>query len=239
MSPTSEAQARILGRVRAGLARERDDAARAAAVRARLASPPRGVIPARARGERPALVERFVANLEKEFGTVERLRDAVEVPGRVAAWLAARNLPARLAAAPHPELLALPWADRPALAVRFGRAEADDAASLTACFAAVAETGTLVLASGPDHPTTLGLLPEAHLVLLRTSRIVGAFEEAWDLLRAERGRTDSSMPAPRRVMPRAVMLVTGPSRSADIEQTLELGAHGPRALHVLLLEDEG
>lgn len=239
MSTAAEARARILGRIRAGLPRDRDDGARAEAVRARLANPPRGLIPERAKGERAALIDRFVANLEQEFGTVARLADAAAVPGHVAAWLAARNLPARLAAAPHPDLLALPWADRPSLAVRFGRAEPDDAASLTACFAAVAETGTLVLTSGPDHPTTLNLLPEAHLVLLRASRIVGAFEEAWDLLRAERGRADEALPAGRRVMPRTVMLVTGPSRSADIEQTLELGAHGPRSLHVILLEDEG
>ena len=55
---------------------------------------------------------------------------------------------------------------------------------------------------------------------------VGAYEEAWDLLRSELG-----------AMPRNVMLVTGPSRSADIEQTLELGAHGPRRLHVVLVDD--
>ena len=68
-------------------------------------------------------------------------------------------------------------------------------------------------------------------MFLRTSRIVGAYEEAWDLLRAEKGEGAA-------FMPRNVMLVTGPSRSADIEQTLELGAHGPRRLHIVLLEDD-
>ena len=63
--------------------------------------------------------------------------------------------------------------------------------------------------------------------MLRASRIVGPYEDAWDLLRREIGG-----------MPRNVMLVTGPSRSADIEQTLELGAHGPRRLHVVLIEDD-
>jgi L-lactate dehydrogenase complex protein LldG len=63
--------------------------------------------------------------------------------------------------------------------------------------------------------------------------VVGAFEAAWDLLRSE--RVD---PVSAGFMPRNVMLVTGPSRSADIESTLELGAHGPRRLHVVLVEDD-
>ncbi|MBV8398314.1 MAG: LUD domain-containing protein, partial [Acetobacteraceae bacterium] len=93
------------------------------------------------------------------------------------------------------------------------------------------ETGTVMLPSSPERPTTLNLLAETEIVLLRTSRIVGAYEEAWDLLRAERGGGDG-------FMPRNVMLVTGPSRSADIEQALELGAHGLRRLHVVLIEDD-
>ena len=64
----------------------------------------------------------------------------------------------------------------------------------------------------------------------RATRVVGAYEDAWDMLRA-------AEPGPF-AMPRNVMLVTGPSRSADIEQTLELGAHGPRRLHVLLIDDD-
>ena len=82
-----------------------------------------------------------------------------------------------------------------------------------------------MLPSAPERPTTLNLLPDTAIAVLRASRLVGALEEAWDLLREDAG-----------VMPRNVMLVTGPSRSADIEQTLELGAHGPRRLHVVLIE---
>ena len=98
-------------------------------------------------------------------------------------------------------------------------------------FAAIAETGTLMLPSDPARPTTLNLLPDTEIAILRTSRVVGAYEEAWDLLRAEASEGE-------RFMPRNVMLVTGPSRSADIEQALELGAHGPRRLHVVLIEDD-
>ena len=112
------------------------------------------------------------------------------------------------------------------LEIREGRAAATDAVSVQHAFAGIAETGTLMLPSGPSRPATLNLLADTAIAVLRASAIVGAYEEAWDKLRAEVG-----------AMPRNVMLVTGPSRSADIEQTLELGAHGPRRLHVVLVED--
>jgi L-lactate dehydrogenase complex protein LldG len=134
---------------------------------------------------------------------------------------------------PHPELREIPWSERPLLKLRYGRAESTDLVSFQHGYAGIAETGTLMLPGGPDRPTTLNLLADTEIVLLRTSRLVGAYEEGWDLLRSERNGHE-----PTGFMPRNVMLVTGPSRSADIEQVLELGAHGPRRLHVLLLEDE-
>jgi L-lactate dehydrogenase complex protein LldG len=127
--------------------------------------------------------------------------------------------------APHPELQAIPWDSRPLLEIRQGRAEATDAVSVQHAFAGIAETGTLMLPSSSQRPVTLNLLADTEVVLLRASAVVGAYEEGWDRLRTEIGG-----------MPRNVMFVTGPSRSADIEQTLELGAHGPRRLHVVLVD---
>ena len=192
----------------------------------RLERHPRHLIPARSRLPHAGQIDLFVANVEKEFGSVTRVPDADAVPEAVADYLAAQNLPSRLVMAGHAELAAIPWSARPLLDIRVGRAEASDAVSVQLGFAAIAETGTLMLPSAPERPTTLNLLADTEIVVLRSSRVVGAYEEAWDLLRAELGG-----------MPRNVMLVTGPSRSADIEQTLELGAHGPRRLHVVLIED--
>ena len=192
----------------------------------RLERHPRHLIPARSRLPHAGQIDLFVANVEKEFGSVTRVPDADAVPEAVADYLAAQNLPSRLVMAGHAELAAIPWSARPLLDIRVGRAEASDAVSVQHGFAAIAETGTLMLPSAPERPTTLNLLADTEIVVLRSSRVVGAYEEAWDLLRAELGG-----------MPRNVMLVTGPSRSADIEQTLELGAHGPRRLHVVLIED--
>ncbi|MDE2517709.1 MAG: LUD domain-containing protein [Rhodospirillales bacterium] len=216
----------VLDAIRRGLRRGPLPADQRAMLQSRLDAHPRHLIPARSRLDRPGQVALFLRNLEKEFATFSRVADAAAVPAAIAEYLAQQNLPSDIAIAPHPELQALPWAERPMLRLREGRAKASDAVSVQHAFAAIAETGTLMLPSAPERPTTLNLLPDTAIAVLRASRLVGALEEAWTLLRDELGG-----------MPRNVMLVTGPSRSADIEQTLELGAHGPRRLHVVLIDD--
>jgi L-lactate dehydrogenase complex protein LldG len=216
----------ILTAIRRGLKRGTLPPDQATMLRGRMAAHPRHLIPARSRLPHPEQVDLFVRNVEKEFGSVIRVADLDAVPGAVADYLAAQNLPGRMVMAPHPELRAIPWSARPMLEVREGRAEATDAVSVQHGFAGIAETGTLMLPSGSDRPVTLNLLADTEIVVLRASAVVGAYEEGWDRLRSE-----------IKGMPRNVMFITGPSRSADIEQTLELGAHGPRRLHVVLLED--
>ncbi|MGH7057726.1 MAG: LutC/YkgG family protein [Acetobacteraceae bacterium] len=224
----------ILGSIRRNLRRGALPADQQAMLAGRLALHPRGPIPARsllARGGRIAL---FLERLEKEYASFARVADLAQVARAIADYLAQQNLPSELVAAPHPELAGLPWDSVPLLKVRVGRAQDGDVVGVQQAFAAVAETGTLMLPSGPERPTTLNLLVETEIVVLRASRVVGCYEEAWDLLRAGRAAAEGS----GGFMPRNVMLVTGPSRSADIEQTLELGAHGPRRVHVILVEDD-
>jgi L-lactate dehydrogenase complex protein LldG len=216
----------MLTAIRRGLKRGPLPADQQVMLRGRLATHPRHLIPARSRLPHAEQVSLFVSNVEKEFGTVALVVDLDAVPGAVVDYLAAQNLPGRVVMAPHPELRAIPWSARPLLEIREGRAQASDAVSVQHGFAGIAETGTLMLPSSPERPVTLNLLAETEIVVLRQSVIVGAYEEGWDRLRAEIG-----------AMPRNVMFVTGPSRSADIEQTLELGAHGPRRLHIVLVAE--
>jgi L-lactate dehydrogenase complex protein LldG len=199
-------------------------------LRARLALHRRQLIPARSRVARPAQVSLFLKNLDAVFATYARVADAHDVPEAVADYLAGHNLPLSVAIAPHPELRDIPWSQRPLLALREGKGEAADLVAIQHGWGGIAETGTLMLPGAPERPTTLNLLADTEVVVLRASRVFGAYEEAWDALRAER--------AGRAPMPRNVMMVTGPSRSADIESTLELGAHGPRRLHVVLIDDD-
>ncbi len=223
----------ILGAIRRGLKRGELPADQRAMLETRLAAHPRHLIPARSRVSRPEQIALFIRNVEKEFGTVTRLEKLKDVPDAVAAYLAQHNLPARLAMAPHPELKRIKWDKYPMLKIEPRQGQSSDLVSLQHGYAAVAETGTLMLPSEAGRPTTLNLLPDTEIVVLRTTRVVGAYEEAWDLLRAEhKDKLTGGF------MPRNIMWVTGPSRSADIEQTLELGAHGPRALHILLIDDD-
>ena len=198
----------ILGAIRRGLKRGALPEDQQAMLRARMAKPPRQLIPGRSQVPRPEQVDLLVRNIEKEFGTLTRVPDAAAVPGAIAEYLASQNLPSTLVMSPHPELQALPWSERPMLQVREGRAEATDMVSVQHAFAGIAETGTLMLPSAAERPTTINLLPDTAIAVLRTSRVVGPYEDAWDLLRAE-----GAVQPGGGFMPRNVMLVTG-SRDA-------------------------
>jgi L-lactate dehydrogenase complex protein LldG len=216
----------IIGGIRRALGRGPMTEEAAAALAERVAAHRRNLIPARAAVlDAPARVDLFVEMAEAVQTTVTRVASDAEVPEEVARYLAAENLPAELVMAPDPALDAVPWTERPLLRIRRGKAESGDAVSLTPCLAAVAETGTLMLTSGPDSPTTLNFLPDTHIVMLRACQIFATYEDGWDLLRA------------RGALPRTVNFITGPSRTGDIEQRIELGAHGPRRLHVVLIDD--
>ena len=196
-------------------------------VEQRLAVPPRGPIVARAQLDPPAKVALFCQWAEANNATVARVK-ASDVPGEVAAYLARNNLPARAAIAPSPQLERYDWTSQAMLSLRKGRGEASDQVSITGAYAGIAETGTLVMASGPEHPVTLNLLPDTHIVVLRESDVVAGYEEVWTKLRAQFGKGG---------MPRTVNTITGPSRTGDIEQAIELGAHGPRRMHILVVRD--
>lgn len=223
----------ILGGIRRGLRRGPLPQETQRALTERVARHRRNLIPARAAAlDDAGRIELFVAMAEEVQTTVARVASEAAVPAEVTRYLAAENLPAELVMAPDPGLDAIPWQERPLLRVRRGRAEPGDAVSLTPCLAAIAETGTLMLVSGENTPTTLNFLPDTHIVVLRAGQVVAGYEDAWDLVRVRAGGDPTAWP-------RTVNLITGPSRTGDIEQRIQLGAHGPRRLHVVLVEGSG
>jgi len=213
----------ILGRIRTALGRGSETSDEDLA--ARLRDHPRNLVPARADLDAPGRRDLFVRMAEEAAASVDIVASAEAAVAAIADFLASRNLPAAAVAAP--DLADLPWSAAPTMAIRFGVADGDDEVGIAGAFSAIAETGTLLLVSGSKRPTTLNFLPESHVVILRAGDIVGPFEDAWDRLRA----------AFPEALPRTLNLITGPSRSADIEQTLQMGAHGPRHLHIVLIDD--
>ena len=192
----------------------------------RLEAAPVGIVPARGQlppADRIDLFERMVLAVN---GTVERVASPADVPAALAMFLRAHNLPPQLRRGEDPLLAGLPWDSQPTLDVSVGPATGDLQIGLSHAFAAVAESGTLILLSGPENPSTLNFLPDTHVVCVLADDVAPDYESAWRALRVRHGKGR---------MPRTVNMITGPSRSADIEQTLLLGAHGPRRLHVILV----
>lgn len=226
-SDNSTARTQVLNGIRRALRRDVLSEPGRQEVEARLAQPPRGPAVARAALPQAEKIALFCQWAEANNATIARVAPD-QVPGEVAGYLARNNLPAEAVMAPGADLGRFDWASQKMLLLHKGRAEGTDHVSVTGAFAGIAETGTLVMTSGPDHPVTLNLLPDTHVVVLRESDIVGDYEDVWGRLRARYGKDR---------MPRTVNTITGPSRTGDIEQTIELGAHGPRRMHILVVRE--
>ena len=166
-------------------------------------------------------VARFKEQALRLASTVEEVNALDGVPAATARYLEHHGLP--LLAVCWPQFAGLPWREA-GLEVESRAALDTDLVGITGAFCAIAETGTLMTLSGAATPATVSLLPETHIAIVPASRIVRAMEEAWQLARAELGQ-----------LPRAVSFISGPSRTADIEQTVTLGAHGPYRVHIVLV----
>lgn len=217
----------IIGKVRTALGAKAGDAARTRAVHERLLAAPQGVIPARGQLPHAKQVRLFCMMAEKVSASVQRVKKPDSVPRAVAAYLRAKNLPSAVRMGSDERLAAMPWHAMKSLEVKTGAADPEDEVGVSHALAGIAETGTVALYSGPRNPTTVNFLPEHHIVVVDAKDIAGDMETVLASLRQTFGKGK---------MPRTLNLITGPSRSADIEQTLLVGAHGPRALHLIVVD---
>jgi L-lactate dehydrogenase complex protein LldG len=209
----------ILGRIRSALSRSAPlSPSEGAAMRAKLREHPRGPLPTMSWEP----IARFKERCAVLSSTVDEVPDLAAVPQAIARYLSQRDLPRTGVC--WPELAGLDW-QAAGLHIEGRPANGDDKVGITGSYCAIAETGTLMLLSGPTTFAATSLLPETHIAVVRKQRLVRSMEDGWDLLRREHGS-----------LPRQVAFVSGPSRTADIEMTLVLGIHGPYRVHVLLLD---
>lgn len=210
---TSTARDAILGSIRSALRRGPLDDARRAELDLRR---PRHTRPAQDEDH----VARFIRKFESRAGTTARVARRSDVPAAVEAYRVGKGLPARAAVGAALQDLAWPAS----LEIHHGPAGISETMAVSQALCGIAEPGSVMMASGPASPITHNFVPDDHVVVLDAGTIVGHFEDAWEVLRAR-----------REGMPRATNIISGPSRTADVEQTIQLGAHGPRRVHVIIV----
>lgn len=227
----------ILANVRSGLAKRRGSdrpltAQECAPLQARLEDHVANLIPEIGKAEQSAAIDKFLEKLDVLKATTERLDSEADVPAAVTRFLKDNNQPNSVLVGPGNRLKDLGWDNHPLLEVREGLPETREPTSITHVLSAIAETGTLMIASGETVPPSILFLPENHIAIVHESQIVGNLEAAWEVFRE--AQTDNGHAG---AMPRSVNLISGPSRTGDIGATMFMGAHGPKRLHVLVIRD--
>jgi len=208
----------VLSRIRAALGRSDVDSEGLEAARARIKQHARQIEPAFTE----PLAQRFRDKLISAYATVVSVDSLSAVASEIERYLVDSDAGRQLLVSGDDLIQQIEWPASIELQQR--NATGEDRVSVTSALCGIAETGTLMLVSGEQNPTSLNFLPDYHIVVLRSDQLVPRMEDAWDKLRASFAQ-----------MPRTVNFISGPSKTADVEQTVEYGAHGPRGLHVVMV----
>jgi L-lactate dehydrogenase complex protein LldG len=183
-------------------------------------------VPGRTPGDPEAEIERFLGEIEALGGHVRRLKSKAELPAALAGLVSAGQVKravmwqtAELQSLGLPEALAGLMVEVAGPGASLREIAACDL-GITGVDAALSETGSLLLRAGPDRPRTASLLPPVHLAILAPAVLRANLHQ---ILAECRGTACAT-------------LITGPSRTSDIELTLTIGVHGPKVLHVWVLE---
>lgn len=227
----SDARAEILGKIRTSRFSPYAVKNELGTVEDRLKNHAPNIIPTRGDGLPEEQIRKFIAEAEMVNATITRVNTNAEIPQEIAKYLAVNNLPSRIKHAPS--LTHLDWSTT-LMEVKQGIGEAMDEVCVTLAYAGIAETGTLVTYSGKQNPTTMNFLPPVHVAVLCAGDITGSYEDVWLKLRSDLDNKKQTAS----FIPRTVNLITGPSRTGDIQQTLLLGIHGPQRLHIIIVNDK-
>ena len=187
----------------------------------RIQSHPKGIVP------QGSSFELFCKKVVASEASLQCVKSYAKAHKAISKYLRAHNLPAQLKIGTDKRLAKIRSAIDGDLEFSIGPSDGSDLVCLSHAQCGVAETGTLILTSGPQNPSTLNFLPDTHIIIIDKKDIEGSYEHVWEKIRQKFGQGK---------MPRTLNMITGPSRSADIEQTLILGAHGPLRLHVIVID---
>lgn len=164
------------------------------------------------------LIKQFMTAAIDNSATVERLGNEQALPMAIKSCLHRRRLPRQIVCTS--EWAHLNWAAAE-IQASFRAPHADDLCGLSGAVAAAADCGAILSDSAHPHQLTAGLLPPHHFIAVRAQTIAPSLCEI--------------LAPPNSPPPRALVLSCGPSRTADIEQTLTLGVHGPLTVHVMIV----
>lgn len=212
----SQARDNILQRIRLANKPQEDANARIS-LNQRMQQHPRGPQP---QWQEDRLT-RFTDKAKKSSASISQLDTEQSIVDAVLDYMHEKSLDHKLLRTSTPLLGKLNWPDD--VTVELRSAGVDDKVALVEAFCAIAETGSIVMCSARETPVSLNYLPDHFLCVVHASAIVDTLEDVWEKIRSQNGS-----------MPRAVNIITGPSRTADVEQIIQMGAHGPRRVHLLL-----
>ncbi|MBI3675837.1 MAG: LUD domain-containing protein [Proteobacteria bacterium] len=170
------------------------------------------------------LVKQFADRARRTAAEVQILNDLSDVPAAVADILRGKNMEAAIHLPPHSPFAALDWKTAPGLSLESKSPGPDDAALALVPFG-IAETGTLVNPARDSAPASWHFRPGLEIAVIHTRDILPHMENVFARIKQSGA------------LPHTINFVSGPSRTGDIEQTLELGAHGPKALAILIVEE--
>ncbi|MFK7902619.1 MAG: lactate utilization protein C [Nitratireductor sp.] len=217
----------ILGRIKNQLSLKMSDdeiQARVPHTRTRLKKPKAGVLPKVPSTSNSSLINQFKKEAIEIQSTIT-VCERANVGDEIETYFKKNDLPSKFRMGDDKRVATLVAKLKKNTEILVGVSDGQDTVCVTHCEYGVAETGTLALVSGEHNPTSNNFLPTHHVVLLRQRDIVAHYEDVWKKLRVKyKGQK----------FPRTVNLVSGPSRSGDIEQKIILGAHGPTSLHIII-----
>lgn len=196
----------------------------------RLSTHPRGIVPDLTSKSRRSSLALFCEKVIASQASLKKVKSYNKAGPAILDYLRQNNLPMRMRTGNDKRLAKLSWGKNAKPELLIGASGGLDETCISHAIGGVSETGTLILVSGPENPSTLNFLPENHIIVINKKDIRKSHEGIWKMLRRKFGKGN---------LPRTVNMITGPSRSADIEQTLILGAHGPLRLHVIVVDEGG